>query len=40
MLPWSLQIHQWPDGNSYTLLHDLWLHIAYTSEPKSAQQVK
>ena len=35
-----LPIRQWPHGNSCTWAHDVRLHIAGTSEPKSAQQVK
>ena len=31
---------QWLCGNSCTWPHDVRLHIAYTSEPKSAQQAK
>ena len=34
----SLSICQWPYGNSCTWAHDVELHIAGTSEPKSAQQ--
>ena len=31
---------QWLCGNSYTWVYDTRLHIAGTSEPKSAQQAK
>ena len=29
---------QWFCDNSCTWAHDVWLHIASTNEPKSAQQ--
>ena len=31
---------QWLSGNSCTWAHVVWLHIAGTNEPKSAQQAE
>ena len=31
---------QWLYGNSCIWAHDVWLHIAGTNEPKSAEQAK
>ena len=37
---WSWLSPQWLCGDSCIWAHDIWLHIAGTNEPKSAQQAK